>query len=119
MTAAGDIQEDLTCQSIYDRTAPRTRPASASALSFGSETVSVSSIRPVEGGVELRAYEVLGKESSVTCSVAGGGVGSEVDLTGQAHGEAQSTFTFSPREIKSIRIETRKYENELLGGLNG
>jgi hypothetical protein len=106
VVGAGDILENLSCQCVYDRAAPRTRPTSASALSLVSDSIRVSSIRPVEGGVELRAYEVLGKEGKATFLSAGSEALKEVDLNGRVRGDAGSTLVFSAREIKSIKLET-------------
>ena len=106
VVGAGEILETLSCQCVYDRAAPRTRPTSASALSLVSDSIRVSSIRPVEGGVELRAYEVLGKEGKATFLSAGSEAPKEVDLNGRVRGDAGSTLVFSAREIKSIKLET-------------
>ena len=101
-----ELNETFSLQPVYDRAAARTRPASGSALSVSSDSVRLSALRQVPGGIEARLYDVSGKGGSAKLQVpASVSEMTETDLRGTPIAKATDTVSLGPNEMKSIRLE--------------
>jgi hypothetical protein len=107
-----DPSEDLSCQVVYDRSEPRSRPASRGTLEVESESVQVASVRPVEGDVEVCAYEAMGAPGRAVYRSDCVDAGDEVDLQGSVRGVVGADVDFSQGEIKTIRFSASGNKTE-------
>ena len=105
--------ECFSAQCIYDRATPRTRPASESVFRVASDNVCVSSLRPVEGGVEARVFDSVGEGCEADLEVGKTAARLEViDLHGRTIEVIDRSVSFSPGEIKSLRFACGPERNE-------
>lgn len=110
------LHHPLSLKPVYDAVSDKSLAPSASACSVGGEGIVVTSVRPVEAAIEVRAYEALGQESEACVIVDGAISGTVVSPLGDPLEEVDPRCVpFRPYEIKTIRIQklttkTRRHE---------
>ena len=101
-----ELNETFSLHPVYDRAAARTRPASDSAFSVGSDSVRLSALRQVPNGIEARFYDVSGRGGTAKLQVPSSvSEMTETDLRGKQIAQANDTVSLDPNEMKSIRLE--------------
>lgn len=103
----------LSLRTVYDSVSEKSFEPAGSACQVEGENVQVTSIRPVLGGLEVRAFESIGQKGEATITVPGQASTCEVSLLGDPIAEIDDAqLTFAPHEIKTIRILNRSDSKE-------
>ncbi len=106
---AAGLRHAMSLRPVYDAKSQKPLAATASACSVEGRGILSSSIRPVEGGLEIRAYEALGEEGQAILGVPDATAAWEVSPLGEVLREVDATCVrFRPYEIKTIRVDRSK-----------
>ena len=100
------LHHPLSLKPVYDTATEKKLAASYSTCAVEGRGIVVTSVRPVQGGVEVRAFEALGEESDASIVVADATSASIVSPLGEKLEDVgPQRVSFQPYEIKTVQIQ--------------
>lgn len=102
---AAALHQPLATTVVYDRRSKKSLPSSASTVSLEGPGIVTSAVRPCDGGLELRAYEVRGAATNGRLVIPDGASVDAVDVCGVPLGPVDpGSVAFHPYEIRTLRV---------------